>query len=95
MSEAELIQSPRAECVSGIAVQGHLGSELWGETGRKQRVKHMNTAKSPHEKSFRPSPIERLSTKYLTSTPVKVIKNQEKSGKLSQPRGTQRDRKRL
>ena len=95
MSEAELILSPRAEGVSGIAVQGHLGSRALGTDSRKQKVKHMSTAKSPHEKSFRPSPIERLSTKYLTSAPVKVIKNQEKSGKLSQPRETKRDRKRL
>ena len=95
MSEAELIQSPRAEGVSASQFKGIWGPELWGEIGRKQRVKHMNTAESPREKSFRPSPVERLSTKYLTAAPVKVIKNQEKSGKPSQPRGTQRDSKRL
>ena len=30
MSEAELIQSPRAEGASGIAVQGHLGPRALG-----------------------------------------------------------------
>ena len=90
-SEAELIQPPRAEAFHASQFKGIWGPGFWGDIGRKQRVKHINTAKSPLEKSFRLSPTEGLSTKYLTSAPVKVIKNQEKSGKLSQPRGTQRD----
>lgn len=70
--------------------RGIWGPVHWKEMAKEQTDQHMNTPKSLHEESFRQSPVEGHSTKYLTGAPVKVIKNQEKSGKLSQARGTQR-----
>lgn len=70
--------------------RGIWGPVHWKEMAKEQTDQPMNTPKSLHEESFRQSPVEGHSTKYLTGAPVKVIKNQEKSGKLSQARGTQR-----